>query len=142
MEPMAPNQTFVSESEALKSALRASGYSVRHDAGDEFALSLPLWCSVRVAVGSSGLRMEPRFGAARRSVAIVLTYAVLGFAALASAARGQAVIWALVLSLAVAWDACRYIMTQRTMSDVQEAHRDSLLKSATGVSRADPSCDA
>jgi len=139
---MAPNPTFVSESEALQSALRATGYSVRHVAVDEFELSLPLWCSVRVAVGSDGLRLEPRFGVVRRSVAIVLTYAVLGLAALAGAARGQFGIWALVLSLAVVWDACRYIMTQRTMSAVREAHRTSSVKSAPVGGCAEPSNEA
>jgi len=137
LEPLAPNQSLVSESEALRSTLRAAGYSVREITADDFELSLPLWCSVRVAVGPGGLRLEPRFGAARRSVAIVLTYAILGLAALAGAARGQTGIWALVLSLAVAWDACRYYLTKRAMSKVLKAHAASL-KSAPGSGRVKP----
>src|SRR5688572_24988212 len=117
MEPL--NPTLVDLSEELDRL----GYKVVSH-GDHLCVRLPLFSSVRVRLAGDRFRFSPQFGPFGRSGGLLFTSAVaaaaVGGLALAFGATAPTLIAGFIGVVALAHDACRFVITEGALTRLQQ----------------------
>jgi hypothetical protein len=109
--------------ELLRTELQRLDYVVvKH--GDHICVRLPLVSSVRIRHTEGRYRFVPQFGPFRRSGALLLTSGVsaaaVGAAALAFGAAPLTLLVGFLGVIALAHDACRFILTEGCLTRLQQ----------------------
>lgn len=103
----------------LAHGLRASGYTAAVE-GEALTVKLPMFSSVTVEAGSPGTKPYAKFGMVRRGTATLMTIASVAIGAwVASDLSIPSAVWFTLLAGALAWDAARWVITQRTLNRVE-----------------------
>jgi hypothetical protein len=126
-----------SDLELLRTELERLDYVVvKH--GDHICVRLPLVSSVRIRHTEGRYRFVPQFGPFRRSGALLLTSGVsataVGAAALAFGAAPLTLLVGFLGVVALAHDACRFILTEGCLTRLQQL----IASSGTLSSRSEP----
>jgi hypothetical protein len=112
-----------SDLELLRTELERLDYVVVQH-GDHICVRLPLVSSVRIRHTEGRYRFVPQFGPFRRSGALLLTSGVsaaaVGAAALAFGAAPLTLLVGFLGVIALAHDACRFILTEGCLTRLQQ----------------------
>lgn len=125
--------TLDADLELLRAELERLDYVVvRH--GDHICVRLPLISSVRIRHTDGRFRFVPQFGPFRRSGALLLTSGVsaaaVGAAAVAFGAAPLTLLVGFLGVVALAHDACRFVLTEGCLTRLQQLIASSGVLSA------------
>lgn len=108
---------------ALSEELDRLGYKVVSH-GDHICVRLPLFSSVRVRVAGERFRFSPQFGPFGRTGGLLLTSALaavaVGGVALAFGVAPVTLITGFLGVVALAHDACRFVITEGALTRLQQ----------------------
>lgn len=116
----------------LSGELDRLGYKVVSH-GDHLCVRLPLFASVRIRHTEGGFRFSPQFGPFGRTGGLMLTSvvtaALVGWLAVATGASALTILVGFVGVVALAHDACRFVITEGALTRLQQLASTRLLSS-------------
>ena len=121
----------------LNSELDRLGYKVVPH-GDHLCVRLPLFASIRVRLEQGRFRFSPQFGPFGRTGGLMITSGVaataVGGAAIAAGLSAITVLVGFIGVVALAHDACRFVITEGALTRLQQLASPKLLPSRTSKS--------
>lgn len=100
--------------------LRAEGYTTNVE-GETLSVDLPMFSCVKVEAGPARAKPYAKFGMVRRGTATLTTIAMVAAGSWVSMAPGMPTGLLLALLVgALAWDAVRWVITQRALNRVEQ----------------------
>lgn len=122
----------------LNDELDRLGYKVVSH-GDHICVRLPLFASVRVRLADGRFRFSPQFGPFGRTGGLLFTSAVtaaaVGAAAIAAGVSALTILVGFIGMVALAHDACRFVITEGALTRLQQLASSSRLLSSGRSSR-------
>jgi hypothetical protein len=122
----------------LNGELDRLGYKVVPH-GDHLCVRLPLFASVRVRHEDGRFRFSPQFGPFGRTGGLLftsgVTVAAVGAAAVTAGLSALTIVVGFIGVMALAHDACRFIVTEGALTRMQQLAATSRLLSASTPSR-------